>query len=133
VRLFLEELMVLPRSLWKPILVVVDEADFFFPQQGESSAAEAILDLSTAADGSAGIACVLTTRRLSKLHKDAADLQNRMIGLTGLDLDIKRAGDELGMDKETPAGTLALWSRACSSSMARRSRPRRSSRAPATS
>lgn len=99
VRLFLEELMSLPRSLWKPILVVVDEADSFFPQQGESSALEAGIDLN-GRGRKRGYRAVFTTRRLSKLHKDVADVQNRMIGQTGLDLDIKRAGDELGFDKE---------------------------------
>lgn len=99
VRLALEELMVLPRALWKPILVVVDEADFFFPQQGESSALEAGLDVN-GRGRKRGYRLVLTTRRLSKLHKDVADVQNRMIGYTGLDLDVKRAGDELGLDKE---------------------------------
>jgi len=38
------------------------------------------------------------TQRLSKLHKDvAAELLNKLIGRTGLDVDVKRAADELGM------------------------------------
>ena len=41
---------------------------------------------------------VLATQRLSKLHKDAAaEANNKLIGRTGLDLDMKRAAEELGM------------------------------------
>jgi hypothetical protein len=41
---------------------------------------------------------VLATQRLSKLHKDAAaEMLNKLIGRTGLDVDVKRAADELGM------------------------------------
>jgi DNA helicase HerA-like ATPase len=48
-----------------------------------------------------GYCAVLATQRLSKLHKDAAaELLNKLIGRTGLDVDVKRAGDELGFDKE---------------------------------
>lgn len=99
VRLFLEELMSLPRSQWKSILVVIDEADVFAPQKAEASSTESVIDLN-GRGRKRGYRLVLTTRRLSNLHKDAADLQNRMIGYTGLDLDVKRAGDELGFDKE---------------------------------
>src|SRR4051812_17252044 len=72
VRLFLDELMLLPRALWRPILIVIDEADFFAPQQGESVATDAILDVN-GRGRKRGYRLVLTTRRLSKLHKDAAD------------------------------------------------------------
>jgi Mn-dependent DtxR family transcriptional regulator len=45
-----------------------------------------------------GLALVAATQRLSKLHKDvAAELLNKLIGRTGLDVDVKRAADELGM------------------------------------
>jgi DNA helicase HerA-like ATPase len=48
-----------------------------------------------------GFCAVLATQRISKLHKDAAaELLNKLIGRTGLDVDVKRAGDELGFDKE---------------------------------
>jgi hypothetical protein len=39
----------------------------------------------------------LATQRLSKLHKDAAaECNNKLIGRTGLDIDMKRASEELG-------------------------------------
>ena len=59
-----------------------------------------------------GICGVLSTQRLSKLHKDAAaECNNVFIGRTTLDADQKRAGDVLGFEKsirrrlcELPAG-----------------------------
>jgi DNA helicase HerA-like ATPase len=48
-----------------------------------------------------GFCPVLATQRLSKLHKDAAaELNNKLIGRTGLDIDMDRAAKELGFDKE---------------------------------
>lgn len=102
VRLFLTELMALPRSLWHPILVVIDEAHLFAPERGsgESQASDAVISLCTQGR-KRGFAAVLATQRISKLHKDAAaELLNKLIGRTGLDVDMKRAGDELGLDKE---------------------------------
>lgn len=107
VRLFLEELMRLPRSLWRPLIVVIDEAHIFAPERGagEAESLEAVLSLCTQGR-KRGYCAVLATQRISKLHKDAAaELLNRLIGRTGLDIDLKRAGDELGLDKD---GRLSL-------------------------
>jgi len=44
-----------------------------------------------------GFCGILATQRISKLHKDAcAEANNRLIGRTGLDIDRKRASEELG-------------------------------------
>ena len=44
---------------------------------------------------------ILCTQRLSKLHKDAAaEANNRLIGRIGLDIDMKRAGEELGFSSK---------------------------------
>lgn len=102
VRLFLTELMGLPRALWRPILVVIDEAHVFAPERGhgESVSLDAVTTLCTAGR-KRGFCAVLATQRISKLHKDAAaELLNKLIGRVGLDVDVKRAGDELGFDKE---------------------------------
>lgn len=97
VRLFLEALMNVPRSLWKPVLVIVDEAHFFCPEKGQAESHQAIIDLCTRGR-KRGFCGVLATQRLSKLHKDAcAELLNKMIGRTSLDIDQTRAADELGM------------------------------------
>jgi hypothetical protein len=110
VRVFLEELVNLPRSLWQPYLVVLDEAHMYAPERsaGESSSTEAVIALASLGR-KRGFALVCATQRLSKLHKDvAAELNTKLIGRTGLDVDMKRAGDELGMDKEHRAALQTL-------------------------
>jgi len=100
VRGFLEALVDAPKKLWHPALVVLDEAHVFCPQQGEAESASAVIDLCTRGR-KRGFGSVLATQRLSKLHKDAAaELNNKLIGRTGLDVDVKRAADELGFTKE---------------------------------
>ncbi len=102
VKVFLTELVNLPRSMWRPIIVVIDEAHMFAPERGsgESQSTDAVIALCTLGR-KRGLCAVLATQRISKLHKDAAaELLNKMIGRTGLDVDVKRAADELGFDKE---------------------------------
>ena len=75
----------------------MDEAHVYAPQQGEAESLGAVIDLATRGR-KRGYCAVLATQRLSKLHKDAAaELNNKLIGRTGLDVDIKRAADELGL------------------------------------
>src|SRR5581483_5398910 len=96
VRLFLTAMINAPKALWHPCLVIIDEAHVFCPQAGESEAMEAIIDLATRGR-KRGYCAVLATQRLSKLHKDAvAEMNNKLIGRTGLDIDRKRAAEELG-------------------------------------
>lgn len=96
VRLFLESLISAPKSLWHPVLVVVDEAHHFAPEKGQAESASAVIDLVTRGR-KRGLCGVLATQRLSKLHKDAcAELLNKMVGRASLDIDQKRAADELG-------------------------------------
>src|SRR5258708_5608736 len=96
VRFFLEALVDAKKELWHPALVVVDEAHVYCPQKGDAESAGAVIDLCTRGR-KRGFCAVLATQRLSKLHKDAAaELNNKLIGRTGLDVDIARAADELG-------------------------------------
>lgn len=97
VRLFLESLMSLPRNLWGPTLVILDEAQKYCPQSGDADSAQAVIDLCSQGR-KRGLCAALVTQRLSKLDKDAAaELGNVFIGRTVLDLDSKRATDILGM------------------------------------
>jgi hypothetical protein len=99
VRLFLTELMNLPRALWRPILVVLDEAHHFAPEKGfgESVATDAVIDLCTRGR-KRGFCAVLATQRLAAVHKACvAELNNKLIGRTGLDVDVTRAAKELGL------------------------------------
>lgn len=98
VRLFLDALVNAPRDLWHPVMVVLDEAHVFCPQNGSAEASQAVIDVATRGR-KRGQCLVLATQRLSKLHKDtAAEMLNKLIGRTALDVDVKRAADELGMN-----------------------------------
>jgi hypothetical protein len=102
VRRFLEELLNLPRADWHPVLVAIDEAHVYCPEKGkgEAESTESVITLCTQGR-KRGLAPILATQRLAKLHKDsAAELFNKLIGLTSLDDDILRAGNELGFDKQ---------------------------------
>jgi uncharacterized protein len=97
VRLFLDALTNAPKALWQPCLVVLDEAHVFCPEAGKAESAGAVIDLATRGR-KRGFCLIAATQRLAKLHKDtAAELLNKLVGRTGLDVDVKRAGDELGM------------------------------------
>lgn len=94
---FLTALVNLPKRLWHPVLVVVDEAHVFCPERGKADSGGAVVDLATRGR-KRGMCAVLATQRLSKLRKDAAaELNNVLIGRTGLDVDMARAGDVLGL------------------------------------
>lgn len=108
VRLFLEELLALPRSMWGPRLVVVDEADRLAPERGASDASAAVNSL-VKRGRKRGLGAVLAVQRLSDLDKGAAGgLQNKLIGLTTLDTDVKRAADSLGFDRSGRAALQEL-------------------------
>jgi uncharacterized protein len=96
VKLFLDAMVNAPKELWHSCMVVLDEAHVFVPEKGESEASESVIDLCTRGR-KRGYCAVLATQRLSKLHKDAAaECNNKLIGRTGLDIDMKRAAEELG-------------------------------------
>lgn len=100
VKVFLEALVNAPKTLWHPVLVILDEAHLFCPESGrkhgETESTGAVIDLATRGR-KRGFCAVLATQRLSKLHKDAAaECNNKLIGRTGLDVDMKRAAEELG-------------------------------------
>lgn len=127
VRRFLEALVDAPRKLWHPVLLVLDEAHVYCPQGGRAEAGPAVIDV-CARGRKRGLCPVLATQRLSKLHKDAAaEMLNKLIGRTGLDVDVKRAADELGMTpreameqlRGLPAGTFWAFGPALSSSVQR--------------
>lgn len=109
VRLFLDSLINTPRELWRPALVVIDEAHIFCPQHGEAESAGGVIDLMTRGR-KRGFCGILATQRISKLHKDAAaEANNKLIGRSALDVDMKRAADELGFSsRDDQAGLRTL-------------------------
>lgn len=105
VRLFLEALVDAPKNLWHPVLVVIDEAHVYCPEKDQAESSAAVKALCSRGR-KRGFCAVLATQRLSKLAKDAAaECNNKLIGRTSLDVDMSRAGDELGFTK---ADRLAL-------------------------
>jgi len=99
VRLFLDALLDAPKSLWHPLLVIVDEAHIFCPEKGkgESEASESMVGLCTRGR-KRGFGAVWATQRLSKVNKDATSmLANRLIGPTFEDVDVERAADLLSV------------------------------------
>ncbi len=96
VKKFLDALINSPKSLWHEVLIVIDEAHQFCPQSTKAESMSSVIDLCTRGR-KRGFCAVLATQRISKLHKDAAaECNNKLIGRTGLDVDMKRAADELG-------------------------------------
>ncbi|MGB0768743.1 MAG: ATP-binding protein [Phycisphaeraceae bacterium] len=97
VRRYIEGLMSVSAKKRQPAIVLVDEAHKFAAQSDKCESLEAMADLSSR--GRKRKLCLIAaTQRISKFHNDvAAELKNRLIGGTTLDVDVKRAGDELGM------------------------------------
>jgi len=99
IKRFLDSLVHAPKSLWHPVLVVVDEAHTYCPEHGygESVAAQSVIDLANLGR-KRGFCAILATQRLSKLSKNAAEpLQNYLVGRTTFD-DQKRAASTFKID-----------------------------------
>jgi hypothetical protein len=96
VKRFCEAMLNLPKELWSPVLVILDEIHVFCPQKEKSEASAAVIDLFTRGR-KRGICGVGATQRISKFQKDAAaECNNKLIGRCVLDVDMKRAAEELG-------------------------------------
>src|SRR3989304_2795008 len=98
VKNFLDSLMQLPKELWHPCLIIIDECHIFSPESksGQAESLDSVKDLATRGR-KRGFALVAATQRLSKLSKDVvAELNTKLIGRSSLDVDMKRAAFELG-------------------------------------
>ena len=96
VKLFLDAMINAPKELWHHCIIVIDEAHVFAPEKDQSEASSAVIDLATRGR-KRGFCAVLATQRISKLAKDAAaECNNKLIGRSAMDIDMKRAGEELG-------------------------------------
>lgn len=110
VRAFLNALLDAPRSLWHPLVVIVDEAHKFCPQETPKAGnqidreiiggcKDAMIALSTTGR-KRGFCPIWATQRLAKLDKDAsAEFFNRMVGMTIEDVDVDRAADLMSVSK----------------------------------
>jgi hypothetical protein len=107
VRVFLDALLALPRSLWRPMIVIVDEAHDFCPETGrEAESRESVVRLMDSGR-KRGICGILATQRFAKLAKDAAaEANNVCVGHIVQDVDLKRASDILGFSGRSEWATL---------------------------
>jgi hypothetical protein len=111
VRSFLNALLDAPRALWHPLIVIVDEAHKFCPQESPKAASmtdreiiggckDAMIALSTTGR-KRGFCPIWATQRLAKLDKDAsAEFFNRLVGMTIEDVDVDRAADLMSVSKD---------------------------------
>lgn len=96
VKLFLESMVNAPKELWNDVLVILDEAHVFAPEKSESEALTAVIDMASRGR-KRGFCLIPATQRPAKLNKDvAAECNNKLIGRASLDIDRKRAAEELG-------------------------------------
>ena len=103
VKAFVEALVNLPKNLWHPCIVIIDEIHTFAPEnaKGNSESLQAVADLASRGR-KRGYALIGATQKLSKFHKDvAAELNTKFTGRCILDIDQKRAAAELGMKDYT--------------------------------
>lgn len=96
VRLFLDSMVNAPKELWHDCIVILDEAHKFAPEKEQSEALEAVADMASRGR-KRGYCLIPATQRPAKLNKDvAAECNNKIIGRASLDIDRKRAAEELG-------------------------------------
>lgn len=100
VRNFLTSMMTAPKSLWHPVLVVVDEAHLFAPEGRKCVSKRAVIELMS--QGRKRPFCgVLATQKPTKISKDAiAEANNVLIGRAARPGDIRAAALELGLDSK---------------------------------
>lgn len=105
---FLRGIMSEPQEYWHYVLLAVDEAQIFAPQHDKAASKKPMIDLACRGR-KRGLCPVAATQRLSLLHKGvAAQLENKIVGLTTLDLDVARAADVLGMRAQVAKERLRL-------------------------
>jgi len=104
---FINALFDADRDYWYPMLVVVDEAQLFAPAaSGEVSDEARKLSLGAMTNlmcrgRKRGMAGIIATQRLAKLAKNvAAEASNFLMGRTFLDIDMARAADLLGLNRQ---------------------------------
>lgn len=96
VKLFLDSMVNAPKELWHDCFVVLDEAHIFAPEKDQSESLSAVIDMASRGR-KRGYCLIPATQRPAKLNKDvAAECNNKLIGRASLDIDRKRAADELG-------------------------------------
>lgn len=103
---FVQALVDAPREQWHPAMICIDEAHLFAPFGGHSTADTgvrkaaigAVVDLMSLGR-KRGLCGILATQRLARLAKAvSSEIQNFLVGQNTLDLDIRRAAEQIGWD-----------------------------------
>lgn len=95
---FCEGLIDLPQEEWHAVLVALDEVQMYAPEtgRGESVAKPAVAALANLGR-KRGQGSVFATQRIANVDNNVlAAVQNRLIGMTVLDTDVRRASQDLG-------------------------------------
>ena len=106
---FLESLVDAPRQLWRPVLVIIDEAHRFAPEGATVESSEGVRAL-LERGRKRGFTAVLASQRMAKIAKSiTAEVNNWCLGRVGQPLDRDRAADALGF-KSSSTDARALQS-----------------------
>lgn len=101
VKVFIDAVVNLPKSLWHKCLIVIDEIHTFAPEKTKAESLGAVAALASRGR-KRGYALLGATQRISKFNKDvAAELNTKFIGRCTLDVDQKRAASEVGLSDHT--------------------------------
>jgi hypothetical protein len=93
---FLSALTNAPKRLWRPALIVLDEAQFYAPQKGYAPSLDAIVSLMMLGR-KRGFTGILATPRPADLSKQATSpVNNWLVGRCGQPADRRSAADALG-------------------------------------
>ena len=93
---FLEALVDAPRQLWRPVLVIIDEAHRFAPEGATVESSDGVRAL-LERGRKRGFTAVLASQRMAKIAKSiTAEVNNWCLGRVGQPLDRDRAADALG-------------------------------------
>jgi len=98
VQVFIKSLVDAPKNIWRPMVLVIDEAHEFVPENGEGSsvAKGAILELISKCR-KRFIGVVLASQRAAKLDKSAiSECRNLVVGFLNRHDDRRQLGKELG-------------------------------------
>lgn len=100
VKNFCDALVNAPKELYHPVIIILDEAHEYVPE-GKPSEATWAVELLASKGRKRGQCLILASQRIAKISKNVtAECNNKLIGRASQDIDMKRAGDELGFSKD---------------------------------
>lgn len=100
VKLFFDAMINAPKDLYHPVFIILDEAHEYAPE-GKPSEATYAVEAMASRGRKRGFCLIPASQRISKLSKNvSAECNNKLIGRASQDIDMKRAGDELGFTKD---------------------------------